>query len=145
MTRIRFEGLRMAALSASWDAPLSFTPSLPRLRAPSSAATVGPDDPSDGPGRARAASREGEQVTQKKESVAAKVVGVVAALAASWLAQRLIDLVWRRVLGHKPPKPEDESDARLAEIAAAATLTGAAIALSRVLATRGAARVMARR
>ncbi len=84
-------------------------------------------------------------MTDKKESVAAKVVGVVTALAAAWLAQRVIDVVWRRALGHKPPKPEDESDARFGEIAAAATVTGAAIALSRVLATRGAAKFMSRR
>lgn len=84
-------------------------------------------------------------MTDKKESLAAKLTGVVAALAAAWLAQRLIDLVWTRALGHKPPKPEDESDARFAEIAAAAAVTGAAIAFSRVLATRGAAKLLTRR
>ena len=84
-------------------------------------------------------------MTDKKESLAAKLTGVVAALAAAWLAQRIIDTVWTRAVGHKPPKPEDESDARFVEIAAAATLTGAAVALSRVLATRGAAKVLTRR
>lgn len=84
-------------------------------------------------------------MSDKKESLAAKVAGLVAALAAAWLAQRIIDMAWRRAVGHKPPKPEDESDARFAEIAAAATVTGAAIALSRVLATRGAAKFIARR
>lgn len=83
-------------------------------------------------------------MTDKKESLAAKLMGVVAALAAAWLAQRLIDLVWTRVLGHKPPKPEDEADARFAEIAAAAAVTGAAISFSRVLATRGAAKLLTR-
>lgn len=83
-------------------------------------------------------------MTDKKESLAAKLTGVVAALAAAWLAQRLIDAVWTRALGHKPPKPEDESDARFAEIAAAAAITGAGIALSRVLATRGAAKLLTR-
>ena len=45
-------------------------------------------------------------------------------------------------LGHRPPKPEDEGDARFAEIAIAATVTGAIIALARVLATRGAAKLV---
>ena len=84
-------------------------------------------------------------MADKKESLAAKAVGLLATMAAAWLAQRIIDQVWTRTLGHKPPKPEDESDARFAELAAAAVVTGAAIALSRVMATRGAARVMARR
>ena len=84
-------------------------------------------------------------MTDKKESAAAKAVGIVAALAAAWLAQRVIDTTWRRALGHKPPKPEDEGDARFGEIAAAAAVTGAAIALSRVLATRGAAKLLTRR
>ena len=84
-------------------------------------------------------------MTDKKQSLAAKAVGLLATMAAAWLAQKLIEQVWTRTLGHKPPKPEDESDARLAELAAAATITGAAIALSRVLATRGAAKVMTRR
>lgn len=83
-------------------------------------------------------------MTDKKESLVAKLAGVVATLAAAWLAQRLIDLVWTRALGHKPPKPEDESDARFAEIAAAAAITGAGVALSRVLATRGAAKLLTR-
>ncbi len=84
-------------------------------------------------------------MTDKKESLAAKLTGAVAALAAAWLARRLIDVVWTRTLGHEPPKPEDGADARFAEIAVATTVTGAAIALSRVLATRGAAKLLTRR
>ena len=84
-------------------------------------------------------------MTDQKQSLAAKLAGVVTALAAAWLAQRIIDLVWTRALGHKPPRPEDESDARFAEIAAAAAVTGAGIALSRVLATRGTAKLLTRR
>lgn len=84
-------------------------------------------------------------MTDQKQSLAAKLAGVVTALAAAWLAQRIIDLVWTRVLGHKAPKPEDESDARFAEIAAAAAITGGAVALSRVLATRGTAKLLTRR
>jgi H+/gluconate symporter-like permease len=84
-------------------------------------------------------------VADKKESMAAKVAGLLTALVAAWLAQKIIEAVWRRALGHNPPKPEDEGDARLAEVAAAATITGAAVALSRVLATRGTAKVLAKR
>lgn len=77
---------------------------------------------------------------EEKPTLAAKVIGIAAAIAAAWLAQQLINMVWTRLLGHKPPKPEDEGEARFWEIAAAATITGGAIALARALATRGAAR-----
>lgn len=78
----------------------------------------------------------------EKQSLISKLVGIGGALAAAWLAQQLINVVWTKALGHKPPKPEDPGDARFAEIAAAATVTGALIALSRVLATRGTAKFL---
>lgn len=78
----------------------------------------------------------------EKQSMISKLVGVGGALAAAWLAQQLINTVWTKALGHKPPKPEDPGDARFGEIAAAAAITGAVIALSRVLATRGTAKFL---
>lgn len=80
------------------------------------------------------------ELTQSKEDLTAKVLGVVVALVAAWAAQQLINQFWTRAFGHEPPKPEDEGDSRFGEVAAAATVTGAVVALSRVLATRGAAR-----
>lgn len=75
-----------------------------------------------------------------KETMVAKAVGLGVALAAAWLAQLLVSGLWRVTLGHKPPKAEDEGDQRLGEVVLAATITGAVVALSRVLATRGAAK-----
>lgn len=80
------------------------------------------------------------ELTQSKEDMTAKLLGVVVALGAAWVAQQLINQVWTKAFGHKPPKAEDEGDPRFAEVAAAATVTGAVVALARVLATRGAAR-----
>jgi hypothetical protein len=79
---------------------------------------------------------------EEKPTLAAKVIGIAAAIDAAWLAQQLVNMVWTRLLGHKPPKPEDEGTARFREIAAAATVTGGVIALARVLATRGAAKII---
>lgn len=73
----------------------------------------------------------------EKQSLISKVVGIGVALAAAWAAQKLINSVWTKTLGHTPPKPDDPGDARLAEVAAAATLTAGLVALARVLATRG--------
>ena len=70
----------------------------------------------------------------------AKAAGLGIALVAAWLAQQVLSAGWKRAVGHAPPKPEDSGEARLGEIALAAALTGAVVALARVLATRGAAR-----
>lgn len=77
-----------------------------------------------------------------KQSMIAKLVGIGAALAAAWVAQQIISGMWQAASGHKPPKAEDPGDARFAEIAAAAAVTGALVALSRVLAARGTARLL---
>ncbi|GGC00428.1 DUF4235 domain-containing protein [Cellulomonas carbonis] len=77
---------------------------------------------------------------EQKQDMVAKALGLAVALGAAWVAQQLINQVWTRTFGHKPPKPEDEGDSRFGEVAAAATVTGAVVALARVLATRGAAR-----
>lgn len=81
-------------------------------------------------------------MADQKQSMIAKAVGLGVALAAAWVAQQVVSGAWRVALGHKPPKPEDEGDARFAEIAVAAALTGAVVALSRVLATRGTAKFL---
>ena len=78
----------------------------------------------------------------EKQSLISKLVGVGVALGAAWAAQQLINVVWTRLLGHKPPKADDPGDARFGEVAAAAAITGGLIALSRVLATRGTAKYL---
>lgn len=75
-----------------------------------------------------------------KQSTIARLVGVGAALGAAWVAQQAINQAWKAASGHKPPKPEDEGDARFGEVIAAAALTGALVAVARVLATRGTAK-----
>ena len=76
------------------------------------------------------------------QSMTAKLAGLGIALVAAWAAQQLISAAWKGAVGHKPPKPEDPGDARMGEVALAAVITGAVVALSRVLATRGAARYL---
>lgn len=75
-----------------------------------------------------------------KQSMMAKLAGLGIALVAAWAAQRLISAVWQRSAGHKLPKPEDAGDARIGEVALAAAISGAVVAIARVLATRGAAK-----
>ena len=76
-------------------------------------------------------------------SILAKLIGAAAALIAAWLVQHTLSTVWQHSTGHEPPRADDEGDAGLSEVVVAAALTGALVAISRVLATRGAARVVA--
>ncbi len=74
----------------------------------------------------------------------AKLVGLAVAGLAAWVATQAVNQTWQAARGHKPPKAEDPGDARLGEIVAAAALTGAAVSIARVFATRGTARLAAR-
>jgi len=78
-----------------------------------------------------------------KPSFLAKLIGAVATLAAAWLVQRIITSLWKARTGHKPPTAEEAEGAKLPEVVIAAAVTGALVAISRVLATRGAAKVVA--
>ena len=72
----------------------------------------------------------------------AKATGVIAAIGAAWAAQKILASAWKAATGHTPPKPEDEGDVRFAEILVAAAISGAIVALFRVLATRGTAKYL---
>jgi len=81
----------------------------------------------------------------QKQSMVAKIVGAGVALAAAWAVQKAIELAWKKTKGHKPPPADSTADdIRFGEVAAAAAITGAAVALSRVLATRGTAKLAGR-
>jgi hypothetical protein len=68
-----------------------------------------------------------------------KLAGTAAALAAAALTQRVIAAGWKAVKGHRPPAQEDhESGIGLGEVLAAAAVTGAVVAVVRILAARGA-------
>ncbi len=73
----------------------------------------------------------------------AKLVGVAAGLAAAWAAEKVIDSVWKRTTGYSISET-DEENSPLGEVALATVVTGALVAVSRLLAMRGAARVAAR-
>ncbi|GAA2720670.1 DUF4235 domain-containing protein [Cellulomonas aerilata] len=81
-------------------------------------------------------------VDQSTQSTVSKVVGLLVAGGAAWVAQKAVSTAWRSVTGHVPPKAEDEGDAGLSEVAVAAAITGAIAALTRVLATRATARFL---
>lgn len=81
-------------------------------------------------------------VDESTQSTISKVVGLAVAGGTVWLAQKAVAAAWNAATGHTPPKPEDEGDAGLTEVAIAAALTAVVASLARVLATRGTARFL---
>lgn len=75
------------------------------------------------------------------QSTQSKLVGTAVALVGAMAVQRIVSFVWKAMSGHHPPD-DDDTDAGLGEIAAAAIITGATMALVRVLAVRGARRAI---
>jgi hypothetical protein len=77
---------------------------------------------------------------KQTQSIVAKLIGAGAALAAAFVVNQLLNQAWKAKTGHKPPKADDPGDAGTAELIAAAALTGALVAVSRVLATKSTAK-----
>ena len=70
-----------------------------------------------------------------------KLIGTAISLAAAMAAQKTVSSIWKATSGHNPPN-DDDADAGLVEVAAAAVITGAIVALVRVLVIRAAARAL---
>ncbi|NYD86321.1 DUF4235 domain-containing protein [Cellulomonas oligotrophica] len=86
-----------------------------------------------------------DAVGDKDQSMVAKMVGLGVTLAAAWVVQKAIDTAWEKSRGHKPPAADSmDDDIKFSEVAAAAVISGALVALSRVVATRGTARLVGR-
>jgi hypothetical protein len=68
----------------------------------------------------------------------AAIVGVGA------LVERLVTTGWRVTTGHTPPTDPEDIDSRTGEVVVYAVVSGALIALARVLAIRGAAHAYSR-
>lgn len=72
-----------------------------------------------------------------------RLARVGAGLAAGWLVHKLIDAVWQRAVGHASPAADDD-ESPLLEVAVATGVTGALVALTRLLTARGTAKVATR-
>ena len=81
-------------------------------------------------------------MSEQRSTMLVRVAGVGAGLLAGWLAQRLLDSVWKRASGHTPPAADD-TEAPLAEVVTAVALTGAVVAVARVIASRSTTRLAA--
>ena len=81
---------------------------------------------------------------ERTTTIIQRLAGVGAGVVGGWLVHRLVDVAWRRALGHPTPTVDDD-ECPLVEIVLAAAISGALVALIRLLTTRGTARVAAHR
>lgn len=80
-------------------------------------------------------------MVKSTQPTVSKLIGTAIALAAAMAAQKSVSSIWKAMSGHNPPN-DDDADAGLVEVAAAAVITGAIVALVRVLVIRAAARAL---
>jgi hypothetical protein len=63
-----------------------------------------------------------------------------AIIAAGFAVDRVVTMGWRAASGHEPPSDPEDIDTHTGEVILYAVVSGALIALARVLAIRGAAK-----
>ena len=73
-------------------------------------------------------------------SFASKIGGTVAAMAAAFVARKLIKVAWTRATGKEPPTHPEDPQVALGEALGWAIITGVGVEAARLLATRVAAR-----
>jgi hypothetical protein len=67
------------------------------------------------------------------------VMSLVAGIGAATVTRKVLDTSWKAASGRKPPQNPADPDVGIAEAVVWASLTGAAVALARMLAQRRAA------
>jgi hypothetical protein len=77
---------------------------------------------------------------ERKVDLVTKVVSAVAAMAAAFIARKLITYAWTKATGKEPPTHPEDPQVALAEALGWSVLTGVSVEAARLLATRAAAR-----
>jgi hypothetical protein len=79
-------------------------------------------------------------MADRKVDIGTKVVSAVAAMAAAFVARKIITVAWTKATGKEPPTHPEDPQVALAEALGWAMLTGITVEAARLLATRAAAR-----
>jgi len=77
---------------------------------------------------------------ERKVDLGTKIVSAVAAMAAAFIARKLITIVWTKAVGKEPPTHPEDPQVALSEALGWSVLTGVSVEAARLLATRAAAR-----
>jgi hypothetical protein len=81
-----------------------------------------------------------DKKTERKVDLGTKVVSAVAAMAAAFVARKLVTFVWTKAVGKEPPTHPEDPQVALYEALGWSVLTGVSVEAARLLATRAAAR-----
>ncbi len=81
-----------------------------------------------------------DKKAERKVDLGTKVVSAVAAMAAAFIARKLITFVWTKATGKEPPTHPEDPQVALTEALGWSVLTGVSVEAARLLATRAAAR-----
>jgi hypothetical protein len=76
----------------------------------------------------------------RKVDLGTKVVSAVAAMAAAFIARKVITFAWTKATGKEPPTHPEDPQVALPEALGWAVLAGVTVEAARLLATRAAAR-----
>jgi Protein of unknown function (DUF4235) len=79
-------------------------------------------------------------MADKEVDLGTKITSAVAAMAAAFVARKVITLVWTKATGKEPPTHPEDPQVGLREALGWAMLTGVTVESARLLATRAAAR-----
>ncbi len=79
-------------------------------------------------------------MADRKMDLGTKVVSAVAAMAAAFVARKVISFVWTKATGKEPPTHPEDPQVALTEALGWSVLTGVSVEAARLLATRAAAR-----
>jgi hypothetical protein len=81
-----------------------------------------------------------KKIADRKVDLGTKVVSAVAAMAAAFVARKVITFVWTKATGKEPPTHPEDPQVALPEALGWSVLTGITVEAARLLATRAAAR-----
>jgi hypothetical protein len=76
----------------------------------------------------------------RKLDIGTKVVSGLAAMAAAFVARKIITFAWTKATGKEPPTHPEDPQVALTEALSWSMLTGVTVEAARLLATRAAAR-----
>ena len=79
-------------------------------------------------------------MADRKVDLATRVTSAVAAMAAAFVARKVITMAWTKATGKEPPTHPEDPQVDLREALSWSMLTGITVETARLLATRAAAR-----
>ena len=83
-------------------------------------------------------------MSKNDDTLAVKVGTMVLTLAAGWVAQKAVGMIWKRATGHAAPVDLDDEEITVVQAVTFAAVSGGIAVLARRLAHGGAKRAVAR-